>query len=239
MAELTDMDGVAGGRASNLKEAGFESIEDIATAEQEALAEVNYLPEDTALELIVQAQNMVEDSEADESDEPEQSIAEEIGDAVEEVEDEIEEGADDIIDEAEETVEDVAETVEETAEDIVEGDTDSDEDDGPNVVEFSLTFDEGLEYDTFFDAVMGQRSNMLQTNRDGVEQFDHALDQMRESTGTGTTIELSMEEGQLNDLHNCVRQTMIAYKGDNLIDHMEALQSVLNDINDVRDEHLF
>jgi hypothetical protein len=225
MVDLTELDGVAEGRAENLQEAGYESVEDLVDADPEEIAEeVNYLPEDTALNLIVQSQNLIAEEEAEvEEDEP-TSVTEEVADAVEE-EPEVEE--------EEETVEEDTEDSDEEEEETIEEDSE----DGP--IAFELTFEEALAYDTFFDAVMGQRSSMLQSNRDGVDVFDHALDQMRQSAGADATVELEMTEAQLNDLHNSVRQTMIAYKGDNLIDHMDALQRVLSDINDVRDEHLF
>ena len=245
MVELTELDGVAEGRAENLTEAGYESVEDLVDADPETVAdEVSYLPEDTALELIVQAQNIVaeEDAEVEES-EPE-SVTNEVAEAVsaeealdelpdeEEIEEEVEgepkEEPETIDEESDE--EEVSDTADETDESV---------DESPEDISFELTFDEALEFDTFFDAVMGQRATMLRSNRSGIDAFDHTLDQLRSSGGVGATVELKMEPQELNDLHNCVRQTMIAYKGDNLIDHMDALKSVMTDINAVRDEHLF
>lgn len=242
MVELTELDGVAEGRAENLTEAGYESVEDLVDADPEEVAdEVSYLPEDTALELVVQAQNITaeEDAEVEES----QPVTEEVAEAVEEADDsdEAEEALEELPDEEEFEEEFEDDEVDEADEqdDADSGEPESASETTPDEIAFELTFDEELEYDTFFDAVMGQRATMLRSNRSGVDAFDHALDQMRASKGVGATIELTMEEGQLNDLHNCVRQTMIAYKGDNLIGHMDALQEVLNDINEVRDEHLF
>ena len=100
MVELTDLNGVAEGRAENLTEAGYESVEDLVDADAATVAEsVNYLPEDTALELIVQAGNIVAEEESDGvvEDEPESaseddsSITEEVEEAVEDVEEESEE----------------------------------------------------------------------------------------------------------------------------------------------------
>ena len=234
MVKLTELDGVADGRAENLTEAGYESVEDLVDADPEVLAdEVSYLPEDTALELIVQAQNIVaeEDAEVEES-EPE-SVTDEVAEAV---------GAEEALDELpdeEEIEEEIDGEVEEEDSDTA-GETDESVDESPEAdISFELTFDAALEFDTFFDAVMGQRATMLRSNRSGVDAFDHTLDQLRSAGGVGTTVSLEMEPQELNDLHNCVRQTMIAYKGDNLIDHMDALKRVMNDINAVRDEHPF
>jgi len=239
MVELQDLDGVGDSREENLKEEGYESVEDVASADHEVLGEtVSYLPQDTALELVVQAQNAVEQEDA--SVEESQPVTEEVAEAVEETE----------------STEDTDST---SGSEVSQSDSErSHNEDDPSVgqddeassevsendvsdsaINFTLTFDEPLEYDTFFDAVMRQREKMLRSNRDGVGTFSHALDQMRASEGVGATVELSMNESELNNLHNCVRQTMVGYKGDNLIDHMDALKAVLSDINDVRDEHLF
>lgn len=230
MDDLTDLDGVATGRADNLAEAGYETIADLAEADAETVAEnVNYLPEDTALDLIVQSQNIVAEDEAD--IEESQPVTEEVADAIdgsgsgEEVN--VSESGEADPEATPETIdEEESEDEEEELEDVVES------------YEFEVEFNAALEYDTFFDAVMAQRSKMLRTNRSGVEAFDHALDQMREG-GTDEPVSLSMTENQLNDLHNSVRQKSVEYKGDNLIDHMDALNSVLNQINEARDDHLF
>ena len=231
MVDLTELNGVGPARSESLEEAGYDDFETLADADAEQLAEDAEITEDKALDFIVQSQNIVAEEEAEvEESKP---VTEEVAEAVEESEDE-----EDVEVEEETITVDRDEGESDDAEDEPEPEAEP-EDDGPDVIEFELTFDEELEFDTFFDAVMGQRATMLRSNRDGVDAFDHALDQMRASSGVGATIELEMEEGQLNDLHNCVRQKMIAYKGDNLIDHMDALKAVLNDINDVRDEHLF
>lgn len=211
MAELTDLDGVADGRASNLKDAGYESVEDLTDADPETVAdEVNYLPQDTALELIVQSQNIVEEEMAEvEEDEP-GTITEEVSKAVEK---------DDDPDESDES-------------------NASEESDEPDVIDFSLSFDEPLEYDTFFDALLQERASHYRTNRSGVETFEAGLEQMRNSR-FDEDIELSLTPSQLNSLHQSVSQLSTSYKGDNLIDHMEALDSVLADINSVRSENLF
>ena len=240
MVELTELDGVAEGRAENLTEAGYESVEDLVDADPEVVAdEVSYLPEDTALELIVQAQNIVaeEDAEVEES-EPE-SVTKEVADAVDSAEEPDSASENISAEEALDDLPDDEEIEEEPEDEPEEEEPEVEEDDGPEDISFELTFDEALEFDTFFDSVMGQRATMLRSNRSGIDAFDHTLDQLRSSGGVGATVELKMEPQELNDLHNCVRQTMIAYKGDNLIDHMDALKSVMTDINAVRNEHLF
>jgi hypothetical protein len=243
MVELTELNGVAEGRAENLTEAGYESVEDLVGADYEAIAEqVNYLPEDTALELVVQAENLVEEEQAEVVEDEPATITEEVEEAVEEATsnsgqaDGSETSSDDETSSASENEEELAEEVKQLEEEVEE--ESPDEDDGPRTIEFEISFNSGLEYDTFFDAVMGQRATMLRTNRTGVETFDHALKQMRNG-GMGEPVELSMTEAQLNGLHNSVREKIVDYKGDNLIDHMDALQQVMNQIDDVRSEELF
>jgi predicted flap endonuclease-1-like 5' DNA nuclease len=244
MVELQDLDGVGDSREEYLHEEGYESVEDVASADHEVLGEtVSYLPEDTALELVVQAQNAVEQEDA--AVEESQPVTEEVADAVEGVEDTDSTSASEVSQSDSERFHDDDDPSvgqdEETSSEVAHNDSGdvSDESENDSEISFTLTFDEPLEYDTFFDAVMRQREKMLRSNRDGVSTFTHALDQMRGSEGVGATVELSMDEPELNNLHNCVRQTMVGYKGDNLIDHMDALKTVLSDINDVRSEQLF
>jgi len=59
MAELEDLDGVGPTRAERLSEAGYGDMEALAAADHEELAEEADVPEDTALEFVVQAQNVV------------------------------------------------------------------------------------------------------------------------------------------------------------------------------------
>lgn len=250
MVELTELNGVAEGRAENLTEAGYGSVEDLVGADHEAIADqVNYLPEDTALELVVQAENLVEEEQAEVVEDEPATITEEVEEAVDEVEEsEDEQSSDDEPvsdtesedsgepDSASENEDELEEEVDELEEEVEE--ESPDEDDGPRTIDFQISFQSGLEYDTFFDAVMGQRATMLRTNRTGVETFDHALKQMRNG-GMSEPVELSMTEAQLNGLHNSVREKIIDYKGDNLIDHMDALQQVMNQIDTVRSDELF
>jgi hypothetical protein len=228
MVDLTELDGVGPARSESLEEAGYEDFASLAEADPEALAEDAEITEDKALDFIVQSQNIVaeQDAEVEES----KPVTQEVADAVEEAEDEEDEV---------EVEEDTISVKEGEDKDEAESEPEPEpEDNGPEVIEFELTFEEALEYDTFFDAVMSQRATMLRTNRDGADAFDHALEQMR-GKEVGDSVELEMTEPQLNGLHNSVREMTVSYKGDNLIDHMDALKRVLNRINEVRSEHLF
>jgi predicted RecB family nuclease len=222
MVDLTELNGVGPARSGYLEEAGYEDFETIADADNEQLAEDVDIPEDTALELIVQSQNIVAEQEAEVTSSGSQPTT-----ISEELDEELEEEVEDLEEEVEDLEEEVEEEVEEEAEP---------EDDGP--ITFEIEFEQSLSYDTFFDSVMQQRMTMYQTNRTGVEAFNYALGQMRNNT-VDEPVTLELTEDQLNDLHNSVRQKIIDYKGNNLIDHMDALKQIMTQIEEVRSEHLF
>lgn len=268
MVELTDLDGVASGRAENLQEAGYESVEDVAAADAEVMGEVvNYLPQDTALSLIVQAQDMIEEAEEDDASEEsalggDGSITEEISEAADETSGAIEEegealSPDEALEELDEEldqelkegVESAAEEVDEEAleeeldelEEAVEPEPASSDEPEPassGDIVFELTLETPMQYDTLYDCVMDQRATLIRTNRDGVDAFSEVLDIVRQAS-YGETVELSMDAGTLNDFHNAVRKKGVEYKGDNLIEHMDAINKVLNQVNTAREENLF
>lgn len=218
MAELTDLDGVGPARSDSLEEAGYESVEAVAEAEPEQLAEDADVPEDTALGFVVQAENLVAEEDAEvEEQEP---VTQEIEEAVED-EDEDEE-----VEEVEEA-EDDSEVAEDDSEPV-----------GEEVYSFELEPESGLEYDVLFAAVMRGKETMLQANRTNTDLFDDLLDQMR-SADVGDTLELEADADGLNTLHNHVRKLVVEYQGNNLIDHMNALKAVQQDLNEVRQEYLF
>ena len=61
--ELTDITGVGPSRADDLVELGFETVEAIAEAEPDDLTGLNRVGEDKALEMIVDAQNVLDEGE--------------------------------------------------------------------------------------------------------------------------------------------------------------------------------
>jgi hypothetical protein len=259
MVELTDLDGVASGRAENLQEAGYESVEDVAAADAEVMGEVvNYLPQDTALSLIVQAQDMIEEAEEDDASEEsalggDGSITEEISEAADETSGAIEEEGEALDEEVDQELKEEVESVVEEVDvealeeelDELEGEvkpepasSDEPEPEPSGDIVFELTLETPMQYDTLYDCVMDQRATLIRTNRDGVDAFSEVLDIVRQAS-YGETVELSMNEGTLNDFHNAVRKKGVEYKGDNLIEHMDAINKVLNQVNTAREENLF
>lgn len=210
MAKLTDINGVGPTRAERLEEAGYDSIDAIATADNTAIAEQADVPEDTALEFVVQAQNML-DEEAQSEDESDEGEPETI-----------------TIDDPDELVED--------------DDSDEEESDGPEAgdwVRFSYDFDDSLEYDTFFKAIQLRREKLRRTNRADTEIFETVLDALRNTTPSeGVSFKVE-EANDLNDIHTAILQQRTEYQGNNLIDHMDALQKVQDYLDSLREEHLF
>lgn len=240
MVKLTDLDGVASGRAENLEEAGYESVDDVANGDHEIMGEVvNYLPEDTALSIVVQAQDMLEEEEDESSESDEMtldgdaSITEEISEAAEETSESLDEEEDEM-DEAM-----GSEELDELEEEVAEAEpSEETETKTSDEIVFELTLETPMQYDTLYDCVMDQRATLIRTNRDGVDEFSEVLDIIREAS-YGETVELSMDEGTLNDLHNAVRKKSVTYKGDNLIEHMNAVNKILAQVNSAREENLF
>jgi hypothetical protein len=210
MVDLTEIKGVGPARSDSLNEAGYEDFSSLADTDPAELAADADIPEDTALDFIVQSQNILAEREASITES--RSVTEQVEAATEEPEPE--------------------------PEPEVEEEPEPEPEPEPELIEFSLSFEDGLEYDTFYYALMQQRMSILRTNRTGIEPFNHCLDELR-GAAAGESISLSLERDGLNNLHNAVRSTITSYKGDNLIDHMDALKRVLVQINDVRDEHLF
>ena len=217
---LQNLDGVGPAREERLNDEGFETYTDLGEADPEALsASIQRLPEDTALELVVQAQNMADLEEADVET---TDVGEAADDGVSESE----------FDLAEETDEDPAEMEPET--DEVEEAVDETD---PTVT-VSFSFDSEYEYDTFYQTLLEERCRLNRTNRAGADLYEKMLDQMRSST-VDEEFSVEMEEGELNDMHNAILQQRISYQGENLIDYMDALVQVEAKVNTIREEELF
>jgi hypothetical protein len=194
-------------RSEALHDAGYETYDDLANADPETLSdELNSTPEDTALEIIVQAQNMANLEDADVEENPTtETIEQETADS-----DETDTGGDS------------------------EADTDGE---GPPY-QVTLTPETELQYDTMFHTLIDARANASRTNRTISELYNEVLDQLR-CNGPDGTVEITVDKQELNNLHSSVHQHRMEYQGDNLIEHMEALQAIEEQINDAREEHLF
>lgn len=108
--------------------------------------------------------------------------------------------------------------------------------DGEDIT-FTIEFESPEAYDSFYQTLLEQRLANQRSNRDS-DDFEQVLSQLRAGS-PHSGVELSLSEGQLNELHNSVRQNIIEYKGGSLIEYMEALQSVMDQIEVVRSSNLF
>jgi hypothetical protein len=222
MAELTDLDGVGPARSESLEEAGYASVEEVAEADPEELAEDADVPEDTALGFVVQAENLTSSEDAEVKEQ--EPVTQEIDEAVS-------------ANEAVEELPDDEEVEEEFEQDEAEPEVEEAEPE-PTTVELSFEIDSGLEHDVFFAAMMRHKETMLGANRTQTQVFDAILEQLR-TASTEDTITIETEPENLNELHNAIRKLAVSYQGDNLIDHMNAMKGIQNQVNEYRQEYLF
>lgn len=305
MADLEDINGVGPSRKDSLEDEGYDSVESVAQSDPETLADDVGVSEDTALDWVVQAENIsgVENAEVEESepevkrsDEQQQQQTQADTDSEEQEDRDVDASAEqaddnedmdattgenpDYVDEdahrndvedneegnndaaqgntnerqnanvnADENVErrDVDEGAEQrddtgndnidaTTGDSPDYDSDVEQDDHP--VQFTLSFDGPEQYDAFYSAMLRHRETMLMSNRNNTEVFDRVLEQLRNQSPDGD-LQVEVRPNELNDIHNAVRKLTVEYQSNNLIDQMNAMKDVQNDVNEVREEHLF
>lgn len=214
MAELTDINGIGPSKAETLEGEGYETVEDLAEADHDELAAVKGVGDDRALEFIVGASDLVEDSEDDSEDE-----------------------GDDFDLTPAEVGEEVEPEPEPETETRPEPEVEEEEDDEPLYERYSVVidFETRLQYHTFHAAIMRYHERVYTSNQPKSDAMQMILDGLTESG----EIVYELEEEQFNTLHTAVKQLRTNYQGDNLIDHMEALAAVEEQINEQRREYLF
>jgi len=245
MVNVTDIKGVGPSKAENLAENGYESVEDIAQADPDALSSVKGVSEDRALEYMVSAGDLLDEESQDDSEQREEA-SDEFDLTPDEVGEELQDDADDAESEDEGEVEVVEDDEEESAEDESEGDSgeslDAGEDsDGGDEVdeeptyEVTVDFNTRMEYHTFHAAIMRYHETQYTSNQPKADAMQMILDGLE--SGDGFEYEVSEEE--FNTLHTAVKQCRTDYQGNNLIDHMDALNKVEEQINNQRRDLLF
>jgi len=237
VAEITDIKGVGPSKAETLAENGYESVEDIAQAEPDELAEVNGVGDDRALEYIVGAEDVLEAQEEVEEDYPEDEgdefdltpseVGEELKDDSEAAESDV--SASDDEDDPSDAEED------EPAEDEAEPAPAPVESEDPTY-ELTVSFASRQEYDSFHAALMRHHENVYTSNQPASDVMERVLDELH---GNVESVSFELTEFELNTLHTSVKRTRTDYQGNNLIDHMEALQAVEEQIDEARHEKLF
>ena len=227
MAELEDLDGVGPTRAERLDEAGYGDMEALAEADHEELAEEADVPEDTALEFVVQAQNVVEDDEPEdegldegtEFDLEPKDVSEEVEEADSEEEEDESEDSDDGGADVDEDVED-----------------ESTEEDEPTSYEVVVEFENDLQYHVFHHALMDKWTTVYTSRQPASDALRETLSEL---TGNSEEVTLELSSDELNELHSAVLQRRTDYQGENLIDHMDALREVEAQVDEQRAEYLF
>lgn len=210
--ELTDIDGVGPARSDSLVDSGYDSVEMLAMADSTEVADDVGIPEDTALEFVVQAQNMV----ADESDE---EAAESSSEASDESD-----GP---------SPSELAEVAEEQSSDESE---DADEKQGEETYELVVNLESDIHYDAYMTALFNAYETRVGSNQDAVDAISGALDDARYNSGE---VAHELTEYELNTLHASVSQQSNNYKGMNMIEHMDAMRELVEQVNEVRHEELF
>lgn len=231
MTDLTDVTGVSDSRADNLREEGYTSVEDLATADEDELADnVTGVGSSTAPDLIESAQEVLQEQhgvEADDSDEEEEAT--DNGDVtiedLEEVNAEEPENYD-----RERTEEEV------TAED---DDPEPEEvDASPELYDVTLTLETDEQYDYLIFALLELKVQRVSSSVEQARMADGLLDEFRPLGGAGE-VTVRMDADELNTLHSAVTQVATRYQGNNNVDAFDAIKHVENQIQAAREEYLF
>jgi len=220
VAEVTDIKGVGPAKAETLAENGYESVEDIVEADPDILANVDGVGDDRALEFIVEAENLVEAEEEFE----------------EEAEDSFVLTPEEVSEELDESDEDDTDISNEEIEEIVEEEIEEDDEDQEESYDLDLSFASQKEYDAFHAALMRHHERVYTSNQPASDVMYDALEQLY---GNSQSVEFDLTEYGLNTLHTAIKQARTNYQGDNLIDHMEALEPIEEQIDETRREELF
>jgi len=209
--ELTDITGVGPSRADDLVELGFETVESIAEAEPDALTDLNRVGEDKALEMIVDAQNVLDEGE--ESVEEEESIT-------------FDEEKDDST--ANEVTEEEPEIEEES---LSEDEEEESEEAGPEEYEiyFELTDEQ---HEVLITALLDSHTDLMSNNRSRSMACKDVLTKLR----GGSTMHLTREE--LNAVHAAMRERRLSYQGNNHIDLMHEAMAIEEQVAAARQEYL-
>jgi len=229
MVKVTDIKGVGPSKAENLAENGYKSVEDIAQADPDNLSEISGISEDRALEYMVSAGDLLD---AESQDDSEQS--EEASDEFDLTPDEVGEELQDDADDAESDDGPEVEVVEDDEEEPAESDSE-DAEDKPDSYTVTVDFNTRMQYHTFHSAIMRYHETQYTSNQPKADAMQMILDGLESGDG----VEYEVNEEEFNTLHTAVKQCRTDYQGNNLIDHMDALNEVEEQINNQRRELLF
>jgi len=227
VAEITDIKGVGPAKAETLEDEGYETVQEIADAEPEELAEVDGVGDDRALEYIVGAEDVLAESQ-DEFDLTPSEVGEELEDG--------EDGPDaDVSASDDEDDPSVAEDDEpsEDEPDAAESDADVD-DEEPESYTVTFDFENRMQYDVYHAALM--RHNERTSHQPAVALMEEFLDGLY---GNEQEVTYQFTEYELNTLHAAVKQSRTDFQGANEIPQMDALKVIEGQLDGARAEYLF
>jgi hypothetical protein len=226
--DFQKIDGVGQAREESLISEGYKTFEDLAQADASELSNtISRLPEDSALEMIVQAQNLTELENASVTENP--SIENKT-------ESENTSDNDEQITVSETRSQETGMTSEESNETVTENKNTSI--DSQNDYTITISIESNRQYDALYDTLISYRQKLIRTNRQGVSRADEYLDKLR-SASVGSVIELSVSEDELNSLHNIVKQNRVSYQGKNYSEQLRGIREIEDEINNQRREILF
>jgi len=238
VAEITDIKGVGPAKAETLEDEGYETVQEIADAEPEELAEVDGVGDDRALEYIVGAEDVLEAQEEVEEDYPEDEGDEfdltpsEVGEELEDDEDGPDADVSDSSgeDEAEDS-EDEEPPVDATEDSESGADVDDEE---PESYTVTFDFENRMQYDVYHAALM--RHNERTSHQPAVDLMEKCLDGLY---GNEQEVSYYFTEYELNTLHAAVKQARTGFQGANEIEQMDALKVIEAQLDEARQEYLF
>ena len=220
------IDGVGQAREESLISEGYEDFEDLAQADASELSNnISRLPEDSALEMIIQAQNLTELENA--------SVTENAS-IENKTESENTSDNDEQITVSETRSQETGMKSDESEETV----TESTSTDSKNDYAITISIESDRQYDALYDTLISYRQKLIRTNRQGVSRADEYLDKLR-SASVDSVIEISVSEDELNSLHNIVKQNRVSYQGKNYSEQLRGIREIEDEINNQRRELLF
>lgn len=225
--ELTDITHVAASRADDLREMGLGSVNKVANADPDDLQELSRVGENKAIEMVVSAENLVEEAR-EESDEADEELVED-GESIT-----FDEGDAESLEDGSESDESESEgnTSDETKPDSEATEDDSTERGIDEAYVLSLDL-EPIQREILISALLDQYTSLKRRNRSRSQACFRVLEKSRD----GDTLSLTEEE--LNALHAALRQQRTTYQGENHVDLMNYTQQIERDVTALREEELF
>jgi hypothetical protein len=224
--DFQKIDGVGQAREESLINEGYEEFEDLAQADASELSNnISRLPEDSALEMIVQAQNLTELENASVTENPSIEKNTETENNTTSAEQ---------ITVSETRLQETGMTSDESENTM----TENTGIDSENTYTVTISINSDRQYDALYDTLISYRQKLIRTNREGVSRADTYLDKLRVAS-VDSVIELSVSEDELNSLHNIIKQNRVNYQGKNYSEQLRGIREIEDEINTQRRELLF